>query len=200
MAILPANMNDCAEKKRCLSGPNEGLAYDPNNTCDPNYSVEFNPLTCDCEDYLLPCYQCLRVVSATSNLYWTVGFTVACFPAPYYDGNGNLIEYKFSFGSPGSAQWSDVICRKSSVFDCMSALSASTVITGYYNPPTDYYCSGGTNYAFSVNKIKYVNGAYNSFDTFFARINGSNTASGESGLCYQNQGESFAATLELYCN
>ena len=46
MAICPADMTDCKRKKKCLFGPNEGSAYDPDDPCCGR--GEFDPGTCDC--------------------------------------------------------------------------------------------------------------------------------------------------------
>ena len=48
MALKVVDMvGDCNKKKRCLFGPNEGLAYTPGDECESGY--EFNSATCDCE-------------------------------------------------------------------------------------------------------------------------------------------------------
>ena len=46
MAIKPPNNEECLINKRCLSGPNVGLAYRPGDECDPGGI--FDPETCDC--------------------------------------------------------------------------------------------------------------------------------------------------------
>ena len=47
MALTTPDMKSCKPKKKCLSGPNEGLAYTPGSECDGGY--EFNSVTCDCD-------------------------------------------------------------------------------------------------------------------------------------------------------
>lgn len=39
-------MQNCKKKQRCLFGPNEGIAYDPGNECEPGET--FDPSICDC--------------------------------------------------------------------------------------------------------------------------------------------------------
>lgn len=48
MALNLADMDSCTPKARCLSGPNEGLAYDRDNPCTA--PLEFDSLKCDCVD------------------------------------------------------------------------------------------------------------------------------------------------------
>lgn len=46
--VLPApDMSSCKKKARCLTGVNEGKAYDPENPC-PGYGP-FDPVKCDCQ-------------------------------------------------------------------------------------------------------------------------------------------------------
>lgn len=47
MALPDADMTSCSEKRRCLSGPNKGKAYDPNNPCRGQGT--FDPSKCDCQ-------------------------------------------------------------------------------------------------------------------------------------------------------
>ena len=47
MARPVADMTKCTKKKKCLSGPNKGAAYDPLQPCPP--TIEFNEEKCDCE-------------------------------------------------------------------------------------------------------------------------------------------------------
>ena len=53
MAVNPANMESCFPKSRCLSGPNEGVAYDRDSPCGGIANVAFNPVSCDCEETIL---------------------------------------------------------------------------------------------------------------------------------------------------
>ncbi len=46
MAICPPDMKKCHRKKKCLVGPNEGKAYDPQNPCCD--VGEFDTYKCDC--------------------------------------------------------------------------------------------------------------------------------------------------------
>ena len=46
MAICPADMDDCFPKRKCIFGPNEGKAYNPNDPCC-GVGV-FDSSTCDC--------------------------------------------------------------------------------------------------------------------------------------------------------
>lgn len=64
MALLPADMENCAPKSKCLTGINEGTAYDPAVPCA---NGNFNPVTCDCE---------VAECGATCNLNvkWKVSF------------------------------------------------------------------------------------------------------------------------------
>lgn len=64
MALVPADMENCNIKSRCLSGANEGVAYDPDAPCA---SGTFNELTCDCE-----IAECGATCSV--NVKWTVIF------------------------------------------------------------------------------------------------------------------------------
>lgn len=49
MALKPPNMEDsCTPKRRCLAGPNKGLAYDPAAPCLTGQT--FDELKCDCID------------------------------------------------------------------------------------------------------------------------------------------------------
>ena len=52
MAVNPANMESCFPKSRCLSGANEGVAYDRDSPCGGIANVVFNPVACDCEETL----------------------------------------------------------------------------------------------------------------------------------------------------
>ena len=47
MALLPADMESCDEKKRCLGGINDGTAYSPGDECPSGYI--FSEASCDCE-------------------------------------------------------------------------------------------------------------------------------------------------------
>lgn len=49
MAVNPADMESCSPKAKCLSGANEGVAYDRDSPCGGAANVSFNPVTCDCE-------------------------------------------------------------------------------------------------------------------------------------------------------
>lgn len=54
MALKPADMESCDEKKRCLQGVNAGTAYTPGDECADGFT--FNSATCDCDsDECLPC-------------------------------------------------------------------------------------------------------------------------------------------------
>ena len=57
MALKAPDMNDCTPKRRCLGGPNDGLAYAPGDECDAGFI--FDPAKCDCEP----------TVSNTCDLY-----------------------------------------------------------------------------------------------------------------------------------
>lgn len=48
MAITAANMEDCTPKSRCLSGPNEGIAFDRDDPCGGQPSTVFDSVACDC--------------------------------------------------------------------------------------------------------------------------------------------------------
>ena len=48
MALKPPDMTSCKEKRKCLNGVNEGLAYDPEDPCE--HPAVFNALTCECDD------------------------------------------------------------------------------------------------------------------------------------------------------
>lgn len=47
MVLKTPDMGSCTPKNRCLVGPNQGQAYDPQDPCPPGYV--FNELKCDCE-------------------------------------------------------------------------------------------------------------------------------------------------------
>lgn len=64
MAIQPADMESCSVKSRCLSGVNEGLAYDSDNPCPEGFT--FDPATCNC---ISQCYG-----GASGTLVWTVNY------------------------------------------------------------------------------------------------------------------------------
>lgn len=51
MAILPADMESCDKKSRCLSGENEGIAYSDSSPCPSGHL--FDSVTCNC---ISPCY------------------------------------------------------------------------------------------------------------------------------------------------
>lgn len=53
MAINPAPMDQCLVKARCLTGPNEGLAYDLKQPCPAGQ--QFVPEVCDCFPIDTPC-------------------------------------------------------------------------------------------------------------------------------------------------
>ena len=53
MAINPAPMDQCTLKARCLTGPNQGLAYDLSNPCQPG--EKFVAEICDCVVDAPPC-------------------------------------------------------------------------------------------------------------------------------------------------
>lgn len=48
MALKPADMQSCDKKKKCVGGPNNGLAYTPGDEC-PAGLWEFNEATCECD-------------------------------------------------------------------------------------------------------------------------------------------------------
>lgn len=64
MAIQPADMESCSIKSRCLSGANEGLAYDSDKPCPDGFT--FDPVTCNC---ISECYE-----GASGTLVWTVNY------------------------------------------------------------------------------------------------------------------------------
>ena len=49
MAIIPANMDNCGIKRKCLWGDNEDIAYTPGEACPPNET--FSEALCDCEGF-----------------------------------------------------------------------------------------------------------------------------------------------------
>jgi len=51
MALKAPDMDKCTPKRKCLGGPNDGIAYDPRDPC-PAGSI-FNSSLCDC-DLLVP--------------------------------------------------------------------------------------------------------------------------------------------------
>lgn len=70
MAILPANMDDCTPKCRCLSGPNKGLAYSCGSPCNSNET--FDPVTCDCTpETVYPWAGTWVLISQTYRESWT---------------------------------------------------------------------------------------------------------------------------------
>jgi hypothetical protein len=46
MALKTPNFSKCSIKKKCLVGPNSGVAYSPGDECDAPYV--FDAATCDC--------------------------------------------------------------------------------------------------------------------------------------------------------
>jgi hypothetical protein len=54
MAVNPAPMDQCQQKFRCLTGPNQGLAYDKENPC--NAGEKFVVEVCDCCPDAEPCF------------------------------------------------------------------------------------------------------------------------------------------------
>lgn len=46
MSVCPANMRNCDRKKKCLFGPNQGIAYNPKDPCCG--AGTFDEETCDC--------------------------------------------------------------------------------------------------------------------------------------------------------
>ena len=53
MAINPAPMGQCNKKTRCVTGPNQGLAYDPKDPCPPGHELAED--ICDCCSVERPC-------------------------------------------------------------------------------------------------------------------------------------------------
>jgi hypothetical protein len=49
MAIIPANMDNCDPKRKCLWGDNEDIAYTLGAACPPNET--FSEELCDCEGF-----------------------------------------------------------------------------------------------------------------------------------------------------
>lgn len=47
MALADPDMSSCSPKRVCLTGENEGVAYDPDKPCD--LGLSFSLLTCNCE-------------------------------------------------------------------------------------------------------------------------------------------------------
>lgn len=46
-------MGQCSKKRRCQTGPNQGVAYDPQNPCASGH--EFSEFLCDCCNVESPC-------------------------------------------------------------------------------------------------------------------------------------------------
>lgn len=77
MAVNPPDMDLCAPKSRCLSGSNEGLAYETDSPCGGAANVAFNPVSCDCEQTVLcgapgECGYDITYSVPTSNIPWTI--------------------------------------------------------------------------------------------------------------------------------
>ena len=53
MAINPAPMDQCTLKARCLTGPNQGLAYNAKDPCPAGH--QFVAAVCDCFPIDTPC-------------------------------------------------------------------------------------------------------------------------------------------------
>ena len=53
MALNPAPMDQCQQKALCLTGPNQGLAYNANDPCPAGQ--QFVPEVCDCFAVGTPC-------------------------------------------------------------------------------------------------------------------------------------------------
>ena len=94
MALNPPDMDSCVPKARCLSGPNEGLAYDPADPCPA--PLEFDSLKCDCVTVGVEGDYGLWEVDFTDTVCFydrkfcggsTVGDTCS-FPNGGYDYNG----------------------------------------------------------------------------------------------------------------
>lgn len=72
MALLAPKMTSCAQKQRCLSGVNKGLAYDKANPC-PEGQV-FSSVHCDC----FPAVNCSAPLKS-ATIKWKVSYAT-------YDG------------------------------------------------------------------------------------------------------------------
>lgn len=71
MAINPAPMDQCQKKARCLSGDNQGLAYDSKNPCPAD--LQFVADICDCCPTGSPCANGISA-TLTSRLTSRAGF------------------------------------------------------------------------------------------------------------------------------
>jgi len=60
MGICAADMKTCDKKNKCLFGPNEGLAYNPQDPCCG--AGDFNASTCDCEQGCVSLYMVVTMV------------------------------------------------------------------------------------------------------------------------------------------
>lgn len=69
MTLKEPDMTSCKEKKKCLGGVNNGIAYDPSDPCGA--SQVFNEDLCDCE-YFLP----------NTSGFWRWTGTVKTIPVP----------------------------------------------------------------------------------------------------------------------
>lgn len=84
MALKAADMTSCKDKRKCLNGPNKGLAYDPTDPCA--YGSVFNSTTCNC-DVVFGCSS-----TRSANVYWKVSY------ATFASGCNPTTTLCFNFG------------------------------------------------------------------------------------------------------
>lgn len=112
MALNPADMESCTPKARCISGPNEGVAYDRDDPCGGGALGEFDPFKCDCTVKFPTGAVQMRIASGNlrgthPDMYDTVANGtlptdwVPFMVGPYYDTEGKLIQGVASL----SASW-----------------------------------------------------------------------------------------------
>jgi hypothetical protein len=83
MAINPAPMDQCTLKARCLTGPNQGLAYNANDPCPAGQ--QFVAEVCDCFPIDTPCANGLSG-TLTTNLSSRAGSQVVTTFYPSVQG------------------------------------------------------------------------------------------------------------------
>lgn len=96
MAVCAANMEKCDPKRKCLFGPNEGEAYNPNDPCCG--MGEFDSSTCDC--ILQTGWVYVRQVSTGFCYQFASGTETTICPDSFVTATGRLYYGNYAQGDP----------------------------------------------------------------------------------------------------
>lgn len=159
MALQTPDMNACTQKYKCLSGVNSGLAYDITAPCPKDGLLVFDPVECDCVPFVIT--NRMRMVHLGGTTRVPPNTVMITQPAPYFDAQGRLITYTLGLGRV-SAAWSGNCSDSISVYEkCIWGTSVTATKTNN--------CTGGASYVLMAHRVKYIDGAYNSFEwTYFS--------------------------------